>query len=134
MKLDLEDVLLRLQRRYNVLRDIGKQTEDLMEAVAREDQVSVSLLLEMRADEMVKYDACQEQILLLAEAGAEEALLIRELVLSRPFPARPPAGPEEQSIDEICGRTAALLEQIREKDRILNRRVSGDKSFYGRNG
>ena len=56
MGLDLEQVMVLLQRRYNFLREIKRLTADLQDAVSREDSVSAGLILQMRADEMENID------------------------------------------------------------------------------
>lgn len=127
---DLEQVMILLQRRYNALREISRLTDELQEAVSREDYVSASLLLEIRGDELEKYEVCQVNILLLAEKGPEQAQLIRELVFSDAVTARPPDRPEEQKIHELRRRSLRLIRDIREKDRSLNQRVGGGKSYY----
>ena len=48
MSADLETILIYLQRRYNILREVCSLTEELAEAVERGDTVSASLLLDMR--------------------------------------------------------------------------------------
>ena len=60
MGLDLEQVMVLLQRRYNFLREIKRLTADLQDAVSREDSVSAGLILQMRADEMENIENCQE--------------------------------------------------------------------------
>ena len=49
MRLDLEQIMILLQRRYHSLQEIGKLTSEIQEAVSRRDEVSTSLLLDMRA-------------------------------------------------------------------------------------
>lgn len=134
MKLDLEHIMILLQRRYNVLREIKRLTDELDEAVSRNDQVSVSLLLKMRAEEMDKSEACQENIWLMAEEGPEEAQAVRKLLKSDPITARPSGSFEEQKIYEIRQKTIKLIKDIQEKDRNINRRVGGDRSYYSKAG
>ena len=62
MELDLEQMLILLQRRYNSLRELKRLTDDLQDAVSREDAVSADLILQMRADEMDNTEACLEMI------------------------------------------------------------------------
>ena len=52
MNLDLEQIMILLQRRYRAFQEISRLTSELGEAVSRRDEVSASLLLEMRADEI----------------------------------------------------------------------------------
>ena len=52
MSADLETILIYLQRRYNILREVCSLTEELAEAVERGDTVSASLLLDMRGEQL----------------------------------------------------------------------------------
>ncbi|MGL5436384.1 MAG: hypothetical protein ACRDBO_13450 [Lachnospiraceae bacterium] len=130
MKLDLEHVMLLLQRRYHIVQEISRLTDELQEAVSRDDHVSAALLLKIRAEEMENYAACQEKILLLAEQGPKEALAVQKLVLSEPVAPTSSGSFEEQRIYEIRHRTIKLIKQVQDKDRHLNRRVGGEKSYY----
>lgn len=86
----------------------------------------------MRAEEIENTERCQQEIWLMAEKGQEEAGMVRQLMTSDPAAARPPGSFEEQKIYEIRRKSRTLLKEIQERDRMLNRRVGGDKSFYGK--
>ncbi len=132
MRLDLEQIMILLQRRYHSLQEIGKLTSEIQNAVSRRDEVSASLPLDMRAEEIENTERCQQEIWLMAEKGQEEAGMVRQLMTSDPAAARPPGSFEEQKIYEIRRKSRTLLKEIQERDRMLNRRVGGDKSFYGK--
>lgn len=133
MALDLEHMMILLQRRYNTIREIGRLTDELSEAVYRNDQVSSSMILQMRADEMGRCDACFQEIWALAEAGPEEAELVRRLMTSDSSGKLAGRDPAENKIYEIRRKTGELLEKIRQTDRRMSQRVGGEKSFYARN-
>ena len=59
MALDLTEMEVLLQRRYNCLYEIHRLTKEMLEMVSRRDEVSLSLMLDMRAEEMEKYSVCQ---------------------------------------------------------------------------
>lgn len=132
MGLDKERIMLLLQKRYNALREVGRITGELADCVSRGDQVSVSLLIQMRQDELVQVDVCQNEIGLMAEKKPEYAPAIRELITSDPFAVRPPGTFEEQKIFEIRQKTSGLIKEIQEKDRYLNLRVGGNRSYYAK--
>ena len=129
---NIEQIMLLLQRRYNALREISRLTEELQEAISCSDQVSASLLMEMRADEMAKVESCQSDIWLMAENKPEYAPVIRELMRSDPFAAHPSGRFEEQKIFELRQKTSVLIKDIQEKDRNMNLRVYGDRSYYAK--
>ena len=130
MELDLEQMMFLIQRRYRVLQEIDKLTSELQEAVTRNDTVSASLLLDMRADQMEESDRCWQEIWMMSEKGSEAASAVRELMRSDPAAVRPTGSFEEQKIYEIRRKTEKLIKVIQEKDRNLNRRVGGGQSYY----
>ena len=56
MELDLTKVMILVQRRYGAVREIYRLTKELGEAFERNDEVSASMLFQMREDEMEKAD------------------------------------------------------------------------------
>lgn len=130
--MDLEHVAVLLQRRFHIMQEMKRLTSELQEATSRNDQVSLSLILQMRADEMTKAEACQEEIWLMAESGPEEAKTVGRLMSLSFMEDGLPQGIMEQKIYEIRKKTALLLSEIREADRYVNRNVGGKRSYYSR--
>ena len=133
MALDLERIMLLLQRRLNGMQEMKRLTGELLESASRNDQVSLGLLLEMRADEMARVEEAGEQIWLMAEQGPEEALQVRRLMSREFLSTGEPEGWEERKIFEIRSRTASVLKEVREADKRLNRGIGGGRSYYASN-
>lgn len=130
MEVDLERIMILLQRRCNSLQEIKRITGELLEYASRNDQVSIGLLLQIRADEMAKAEEAREQIWLTAEQGYKEAEKIRAL-MSREFLETGDAQSfEERKILEIRKKTALLLREVQEADQRLNISIGGKRSFY----
>ncbi len=130
MGLDLEQVMVLLQRRYNFLREIKRLTADLQDAVSREDSVSVGLILQMRADEMGNIENCQELIWRMAEKGQRENEDIHRLMSGEFLSMAEGMSYEEDKILKLRKKTAALIKEIQDADKIVNKRAAGTKSFY----
>ena len=130
MGLDLEQVMVLLQRRYNFLREIKRLTADLQDAVSREDSVSAGLILQMRADEMENIENCQELILRMAEEGQRENEDIQRLMSGEFLSMAEGMSYEEDKILKLRKKTAALIKEIQDADKIVNKRAAGTKSFY----
>ena len=79
MSADLETILVYLQRRYNILREVCSLTEELAEAVERGDTVSASLLLDMRGEQLQRHADCEEQIILQTVGNSLQARYLRDL-------------------------------------------------------
>ncbi|MCI9283383.1 MAG: hypothetical protein HFG56_08865 [Lachnospiraceae bacterium] len=129
MGLDTVKVMVLLQRKYNAIREIGRLTRDLGEAFTRNDDISAAMLLEMRAEEMAKVDACIGELWELGETDRSVLGQLRVLLTADPK-NRVGETPEEKKIYDIRRRTQTMLDELKEEDRKLNRRVTGEKSFY----
>ena len=130
MALDLERIMLLLQKRLNGMQEMKRLTGELLESASRNDQVSLGLILQMRADEM---EAAGEQIWLMAEQGPEEAGQVRWLMSQEFLRTGEPKGFEERKILEIRSKTASLLKEVREADQRLNQHIGGRRSYYASN-
>lgn len=130
MEIDKEQIALLLQKRYNYIREIGRLTDEVAEAFSRQDEVSAAMLLNMRGDEMVKADSCNEELLRMGEENAEKHRLIRRLMSSDTAEKPDENDYWETKIYEIRIKTSKALEKIRIADRSMNRRVAGSRSCY----
>ena len=131
MELDMTKLMILLQRKYSSIREIDRLTKELEDAFARNDDVSAAMLLEMRAEEMAKVDNCVGEIWQQGESDRRALQKLKVLMTSDPARAAGES-PEEEKIYEIRRKFRELLKEVQEKDRILNRRVGGDKSFYAK--
>ncbi len=129
MALDITKIMILLQRKYSSIREIANLTKELEGAFARNDEVSVSMLLQMRADEMEKIDRCMEEIWQMGEAGMEENRKLHVLLDSDPKTAIWMT-PQEKKIYEIRQRMIEDLDKLRMADERLNRRFAREKSYY----
>ncbi len=128
--LDMGKVMILFQRRYNYMREIDRLTGELAEAMDRSDDVSVSLILQMRAGEMAGFDECTNEIWQMSSIGKDALRKIRMLIQSDPEEAVG-ENPEEKKIYEIRRKTQAVIDRLRTVDERLNRRAAGKESFYG---
>lgn len=130
-KLDMAKVMVLFQRRYNSIREVSRLTEELADALARNDEVSVTMVLEMRADELGKFDDCTGELWQMCEhADCETVQKVRQLITSEPTEDAGES-PEEKKIYEIRRKTQTVIDQLRIVDERLNRKVTGKKSYYG---
>ena len=128
--LDMGKVMVLFQRRYNYMREIDRLTDELAEAMDRSDDVSVSLILQMRAGEMAGFDECTNEIWQMSSIGKDALRKIRVLIQSDPEETVG-ENPEEKKIYEIRRKTQAVIDRLRTVDERLNRRAACKESFYG---
>ena len=122
--------LLALQRK--VLRKLNEAlgiTRELAEAVEREDQVSVRLLLSSRQMpllELQELDAAMD-LKRCELSGADEAAFDR--LVTRRGAAEAPA---EQELADQLARNRRVLEQLTELDRRVSEKLCRERSIYRR--
>lgn len=122
--------LLALQRK--ALRKLNEAlgiTRELAEAVEREDQVSVRLLLSSRQMpllELQELDAAMD-LKRCELSGADEAAFDR--LVTRRGAAEDPA---EQELADQLARNRRILEQLTELDRRVSEKLCRERSIYRR--
>jgi len=129
MELDMERIMILLQRKYGAIQEIHRLTKELEEVVNRNDGISVAMVLQLRGDEMVRAEQCMEEHWQMGESSREKYERLRVLVTCN-LDQAVGATREEKKIYEIRRKTQAVLDQVQEIDQRLNRRLAGDKSFY----
>ena len=127
--LDVAKVMILLQRRYNFICEIRKITKDLEDALARNDEVSTGMVLQMRADEMAKADDCTDEIWNLAGTDKEAQMKLRLLMVSNPQEMVGESA-EEKKIYEIRRKTREIIEELRTVDKRLSRKLTAERSYY----
>lgn len=129
MELDMERIMILLQRKYGAIQEIHRLTKELEEVVNRNDGISVAMVLQLRGDEMVRAEQCMEELWQMGESSREKYERLRVLVTCNLDQAVGDTR-EEKKIYEIRRKTQAVLDQVQRIDQRLNRRLAGDKSFY----
>ena len=127
------EVAKQLQGRYSCLQEIDRITRETQDAFSRNDTESARLLLSMRGECMDKADGYREKAeKLLYALDREEAKILLDLMHERagaddfPEQCRKEAG----MIADVSGRSRKLLGNIIKRDQVMNRRITGKKSYY----
>lgn len=82
MELDLREVMILLQRKWNSIRELDRLTGEMEETFERNDGISAAMLLQLRQDEMLKIERCMEDIWQLGEVSPTASAKLRELIAS----------------------------------------------------
>lgn len=122
----LLDALVQLKRSYTALNEVLDLTRQLAEAVDRNDQVTVHMLVSMRQEPTDKL------------ALAQQALAQQRAALSGPDRERLTAmlnGAAAETAEEVAlvnqvGLNQRVLKQLVDLDRVVNRKLTKDKSIY----
>lgn len=124
MVLDMAEIEILLQRRYNCLREIKSLTQEMLDTLSRGDEVSLSLMLDMRAEEIEKYELCQEEIWKKAASGPQESEVIKRIMNTDPEEGLAAAKPEDQLAYQIRKKTVNLITEVQQLNQQLGLRLN----------
>ncbi len=114
------------RRKYNYLVEVMDVSRQLGEALDRNDQVSVKLLVAMRQEPILHLKELQT-IIADRRSKIEDDSRLQALL-----DGAPPQIREEAAYIDQVGIARRLLEQILVLDRRLNTRLAGKDSYYNR--
>lgn len=122
------DLTVLERKKYNLLSEVMDVSRQMGEALDRNDDVSVRMLVAMRQEPILRLEEVKQAVAArlegLSPEDRERAGALRE--------GAGPQGAEEEAYCAQAGSTRRLLERVLELDRRLSRRLAGDNSFYTR--
>lgn len=128
----LQQIAILLQKKYNGLNEIETITKQLQDALGYDDIVSIRMLIVMRQQEMDSIDLIDAEY----QASLENLTEVQKKALktgnTNPFSGENTA--MVQKIAEIQQKNKRLLERLIEQDKLVNRRLAGEKSYYEQSG
>lgn len=123
---DWLDLTVLERKKYNFLSETLDLSQQMGEAMGRNDDVSLRLLVSMRQEPILKLEELQQ-----AGAFKRETLSPEDRErLAALAAGGDPQGAEEASFSSQAGSARRLLERVLELDQRLNRRLAGGDSFY----
>lgn len=124
----LQELLVQQKKKYIQLTEVLNVTVQMADAVERDDNVSMSLLIAMRQEPLLVIDEIQQVVgERLESLPAGTAAHLRALMTGRGLEK---AAPEEQMLDEQCQMNFRLLDRIVMIDKRLNKKVGKEQSYY----
>lgn len=124
---NLMDALVQTKRMGNLLDEVLDLSRQMAEAVDRNDEVVIQMLLTMRAEPIRKLKMTDQNLRnqrfgLPEEEGQRLADLLNGTAQ--------PDGTEETMLFNQAASNRRLYQQVMELDRILNKKIARDKSIY----
>ena len=125
----LLDALAQVKRMGGLLNETLDFSRQMAEAIDRNDQVAVEMLVNMRQEPIDKLEAAEEALQGQAEAmpTPEDAARLNGLLRGA---GEPPLTPVEQMLTDQAAANRRRLQQILELDKRLNQRMAREKSVY----
>ena len=125
-KEDWLDLTVLERKKYNCLSEVMDLSRQMGEAMDRNDQVSVRMLLALRQDPILQLEELQRSIAVRTEGmSLEDRIRVADL-----GKGAAPQGEEESIYASQAGSVRRLLERVLELDRRLNQRIAGSGSYY----
>lgn len=122
----LSTALAVMRKAYMVLSEVRDLTEELSQAVQRQDQVSVQLFLRLRQEQL---NQLQEYRALLSKQCQElpegDGAALRGILEAQACDI-----PSGQTLFHLAKQYRQMLERTIQADMAVNRRIGGKKSFY----
>ncbi len=119
------EIAVRLKKKYSKIVEIERLTEELDEALKRNDKQSVNMVLTMRGEEMDSIDIIDAEITVL-----ENGLTKEQRMAVRDFQNDNVTEGDMKELIELKRLINRLLGKIVEKDRTMNIKIAGKSSFY----
>ena len=124
--LTLLDAHVQAKRIYSLLNEVMDISRQMAEAVDRDDQVAIQMLVSMREEPVHKLRQARRALKEQRDAlEPESALRLSQLLNGE--------GAETEAEAPLAAQLGAnrrLLEQLLELDRVLNRKVTREESIY----
>ncbi|WP_294548062.1 hypothetical protein [uncultured Pseudoflavonifractor sp.] len=122
-----------LQRRiYASLTEISELTDQLSQALSRQDQVSVRLFLSMRREELDHLLAHRAALnLQCAQLPGDDSAALQQLLSGNDGSV--PDSPGKAALLRQVKMNRSLLERICQADQAVSLRLGGRRSFYSKN-
>lgn len=122
----LLDAQVQEKRRYALLSELFDLTKQLAEAVDRNDEVTIQMLLSMREGPLAQMRQVEENLTRQRSSLSEEDGRRLEELLSGAQAQRQ----EENGLSGQVGTNRRLLGQLVELDKRVNKKVTREKSVY----
>lgn len=127
---DLKDALALEKKLYAKLTEVLDATQQLAEAVDRQDPVSIRMLLSMRQSPIYELEEIRGQLELKeCDLSKEDAAHYHQLLSGKIAPLM-----GEEALAQQVAANQRLLRRVVELDRSVNRRLAGERSCYGDEG
>lgn len=120
------DALVQVRRMYNLLGEVESLSQQLAEAIDRDDQVTVQMVMAMRGEPIQSALETKEMLKQqVAAMESQEAERIRALLNGAPA--------QEEADKPLADQVAAndrLMKKILTLDRVINQKIAREQSIY----
>ena len=117
------------QRRYNIMSELDRETDEILLATERQDNVSMDLLLDLRQESLGGLETNDMEIRTMVEESVANAKLFR-LLTSAETEEDSFSNKWEKKVSELYHKVQAMLEEIKRKNKQIEFRAGRTKDYY----
>ena len=123
----LMEILVLTKRIGNLLNEIMDLSQQMAEAVDRNDEVTVGMLISMRSEPLEKLKTAQHALHTQMEAlaGSEDGERIAAL-----FKGGTAIGDTEEALAKQAALNSRQYDKVIALERVLNKKITRDKSIF----
>ena len=127
--MDVERLATLYQRRYNIMSELDRETDEILLATERQDNVSMDLLLDLRQESLGGLETNDMEIRTMVEESVANAKLFR-LLTSAETEEDSFSNKWEKKVSELYHKVQAMLEEIKRKNQQIEFRAGRTKDYY----
>lgn len=125
----LVEIMKKLQKKYGSANEILKTTQEMQDTLARDDRVSLQLLISMRQKDLETAADCDRDIrYLLSVLKPDKREQVKDWLNNGT--AKEPDGFEAVKISEIAGSVRRVIDKAVQVDRRMSQHLAGKDSYY----
>ena len=124
----LTDLLVLKKRIGTLLIEVESHTRQLADAIDRQDEVSMNMILAMRSEPLDKLIGIDQALREYLDGLGEDRERIRNILNGDASAAQTDM---ERVLAEQAASNQRIHAKVMELDKILNRKIAKDKSIYG---
>lgn len=124
-----------MKQKYEKMLKIDNTTNDIENALKRNDKVSTEMFMNMRMEIMEEIDSIDDEIQKILTSGDDELYYYLKglLKVNSQEQAMDTEYEDEKILMLVSLRIHNVLKGIIEKDKVMNKRILGKDSYYSQN-
>ncbi len=129
------DLTKLMKQKYQKMLKIDNATNDIENALKRNDKVSTEMFMNMRMEIMEEIDSIDNEVQKILTSGDEELYYYLKglLKIDTQEQAMDTEYEDEKILMLVSLRIHNVLKGIIEKDKVMNKRILGKDSYYSQN-
>lgn len=126
--MDMERLASLYQKRYNIMNELNRITDELLVSSERQDNVSMDLLLDMREECIHNLEQNEMEVREMVEVSELEAKIYQKITGIGEKERSSLKYPEKQ-VAELYLKVGEVLEEVKKKNKLMLFRANRSKDY-----